>query len=151
MQKMNDKEKKLILKDICGRLPYGVFVKATGPNAREDAIYDICKVDIEHEFVTCTILVPNIDQSEGHITKFKGLDSDIKFGFDIRQVRPILRPMEDMSPEELEEYHRILTLDVVLEKSSPEILIDFFHEHGLDYRGLLKKGLAVNIVYNSNP
>ena len=82
---MTDKERKLVLKDICGRLPWGVFVKATGLNAREDAIYDICEIDMTREFVTCTIL---------------GLDSSIKFGFDIGQVKPILCPMEDMSQYE---------------------------------------------------
>lgn len=125
---MNDKERKLILKDICGRLPWGVFVKATGPNAREDAIYDVCEVDIDHEKVMCTIL---------------GLDASIKFAFDIGQVKPILRPMEDMNPKEKEDYHRILALDVLLEKSSPDVLMDFFHSKGFDCRNLIRKGLAI--------
>ena len=125
---MTDKERKLVLKDICGRLPWGVFVKVTGPNAREDAVYDICEVDIIREFVTCTIL---------------GLDSSIKFGFDIGQIKPVLRPIEDMSPMEKEDYYRILTLEYLLEKSSPDLLMDFFHKNGFDCRGLIKKGLAI--------
>lgn len=140
---MNNKERKLVLRDICGRLPWGVFVKATGPNAREDAIYDICEIDMMHEVVICTMLVPDMDQSEGHTTKFKMLDSNIKFGFDIGQVKPILRPRESMTQREEEDYHCILALDVILECSSPDILMDFFHKNGFDCRGLIEKGLAV--------
>lgn len=126
---MTDKERNLVLRDICGRLPWRVSVKATGPNAQEDTIYYVCEVDIAREFVTC------IGQ---------GMDPNIKFGFDISQIKPLLKSMADMSHEEKEDYHRILFLDSLFDKSSPDLLVDFFHRNGIDYRGLIKKELAIS-------
>lgn len=72
--------------------------------------------------------------------KTKGLSCDLlkDFIIDEKSVRPYLRPMSSMTEEEVIEYNIAVDKDV-----SPERIVDWYYAHHLDFRGLIKKGLAL--------
>ena len=81
-----------------------------------------------------TILKP------GHIAQL--MNNDIK-------LKPYLRPMSSMTEEEKNEHFgRTMTIDIV--KTSKEV-IDWLNAHHFDYRGLIEKGLAIEITEENNP
>ena len=121
---MTQKDKELLLKDLCARLPYGVKVKL-GDN-------------------------PNIFDLEYRI-KFAAMygDSDkLEDILDITNIKPYLFPMSSMTEEKMEEL-----LDIVIpinngsgiiEESNIGKYVDWCCKNHIDYRGLIEKGLAIN-------
>lgn len=81
-----------------------------------------------------TILKP------GHIAQL--MNNDIK-------LKPYLRPLSSMTEEEKNEHFgRTMTIDIV--KTSKEV-IDWLNAHHFDYRGLIEKGLAIEVTEEDNP
>ena len=132
---MTQEEKQLLLKDLCGRLPYGVMVSVQGGE------FDSYKYPYQLTAVS----------------KF-GLDSFCKVYHpiyipfcgtpNVEDIKPYLRSMESMTEEEINEF--ILISDTVLwlrNKRSTCILsleqMDWLNAHHFDYRGLIPKGLAL--------
>ena len=116
---MIQEEKELLMKDLCARLPYGVFCE----------IYNS----------TCTI---KEKLSFGGITHFAD---------DTICVRPFLRPMSSMTEEEKKEYdHRLecMFYDTMYDDA---FAIDWLNAHHFDYRGLIDKGLAIEVTESNNP
>lgn len=128
---MTQKDKELLLKDLCARLPYGVKVKL-GDN-------------------------PNIFDLEYRI-KFAAMygDSDkLEDILDITNIKPYLFPLSSMTEEQKREYyslkHEIPVChyeygDVVEEfelYDSPESF-EYLIENHFDYRGLIPKGIALD-------
>ena len=71
-------------------------------------------------------------------------------------IKPYLRPMSSMTEEETDEF--ILISDTVLwlgDKRSTCILsleqMDWLNSHHFDYRGLIEKGLAIEVTEENNP
>lgn len=138
-KKMTQEEKQLLLKDLCGRLLYGVIVEAT------------------------------YKDEEGWKTedrKFKGLYDDGQVYVDavytnIENVKPYLRSISSITEEEKKELFEAIDKDMNLleETLDKEPLftyhnnrymgnpihyeLDFLISHHFDYRGLIPKGLAL--------
>lgn len=122
---MTQENKQLLLKDLCGRFPYGVMMKVTpeggGPGGVES--YDI-KLNIE----------------------LLDVFSDFADAF-----KPYLRPMSSMTDEDKEDFgvcihiqpkrYRGYTVNCSNYYTVSEI--DWLNEHHFDYRGLIEKGLAL--------
>lgn len=123
---MTPQDRKLLLKDLCGRLPYGVVLD--------------CGSKICGEYLTSINMKP-----------FDG-GPLINGDWDIGEVKPCLRPMGSMTEEERERY---LFLDANLgrysTKEDARDLIDFLNAHHFDYRGLIEKGLAIEVTEDNNP
>ena len=130
---MTQEEKELLLKDLCGRLPYGVKCHIEDKNVKiiDGIIYDI-----------------DIDLSDSYyLASFKtseGFYSLVEFGW----FKPYLRPMSSMTEEERTEYfilkHRDNDRDdniILVDEAST--LIDWLNKKMFDYRGLIEKGLAL--------
>ena len=120
---MKREEKQLLLKDLCARLPYGVIV--------------------------C------LDYRDGTIvTREMGIGSLHDFMFDNAELKPYLRPMSSMTEEEFEEYGNIIehisigSLDFNI--ANPNAT-DWLNAHHFDYRGLIEKGLAIEVTKSNNP
>ena len=121
---MTTEDKQLLLADICARLPYGV----------------ICKNRISGR----TAFLPDIT--------IESFMANIEF------LQPYLRPMSNMSDEELIEFNNIpstknyqivkgdLPWDVAHYKQ-----IEWLNVHHFDYRGLIAKGLAIEVTEDNNP
>ena len=127
---MTAKEKELLVKDLCGRLPYGVKFTLVG---NEGNIY----------YITGVKLGVTDDGELGYFVTAFDISS-----IEISGVKPYLRPMSSMTEEE--ELDFILKCDSVLritEKKHTCILsieeIDWLLAHHFDYRDLIPMGLAL--------
>ena len=122
---MNKEDKELLLKDLCARLPYNVVVRchfADGGVLDTDDIAD---------------LLYNEENSESPMYK------------------PYLRQMYSMTDEEQHEYNLIAMHTIVTSKGFVHIeatdLIDWLNAHYFDYRGLIDRGLAIEVTDSNNP
>jgi hypothetical protein len=138
---MAQEEKELLIRDICGRLPYGVKVQIDfGEYCIKygiDRYIDDTVICVYPE--TFEIGVNNEDQA-----------------CDIEDVKPYLRPMSSMTEEEREEIKEICA-DYLDEWENAETVVDrwkldakasylrskFYNSHHFDWNGLIDKGLAL--------
>ena len=117
--------RKLLLKDLSARLPYGVK----------------CEID-------------DIDEPlELESIKFKGdyfIFGNGVYERYITEIKPYLRPMSSMTEEERNEYfgfrsqelQRVAFAEVGREEAISEVM-DWLLSHHFDIRGLIEKGLAL--------
>lgn len=129
---MTREDKELLLKDLCARLPYGVKVSFHG------------KVETLSE----AHIYPNVQTFVGE----SGVLYDAEF------VKPYLRPMSSMTAEEeKEEYLERWTPWSTDEEgntdseSLAQFRLDYLLERHFDYRGLIEKGLAIEVTEENNP
>ncbi len=140
---MEVKDKALLIKDLSGRLPYGVYVEHIRTGMRGHL----------HELK----VYPLYDKTDDHIydyicsTDFLG-DGDY---FDIEAFKPLLFPLSSMTEEQKKKYnwlkHSVFVChyeygDVVEEielYDSPESF-EYLIENHFDYRGLIPMGLAID-------
>ena len=126
---MTQEDKKLLLVDLCSRLPYGVICYDEAQN--ETGIFK----QFEYE-------------GFGRIHNGRGMRY-------IEHIHPILRPMSDMTEEEENEYRNIdnrsysCPMDYAHIPASERI--DWLNAHHFDYRGLIEKDLAIAVTLENNP
>lgn len=150
MQKINDKdvtqeEKNLVIKDLCGRLPYGVIVQV---NDGLRGIYDRRLVQVFCDRVSCSVNVCN----------------PLKECICIDSVKPYLLPLSCMTEEEYQEFNSIRTEHALkcLELSDKESFelgmrlqqeeLSYLYQRHYDVCGLIPKGLALEAkegMYNN--
>ena len=142
---MNEQDKQLLLKDLCTRLLYGVFIKT------DDGM--------QGKLIS---VVPSLDDIQ-----FKPFDCKMTYiSTYIEKVKPYLRPMSSMTEEEkwdfgrifnsfsylklelLENglsFHEIYDITGICDITWNELntAIDWLNAHHFDYRGLIEKGLAL--------
>lgn len=131
---MTQEEKELLLKDLCARLPYGTkcLCKWTkdAPNGTSGCIQELST------FVIDEIEIMDNPQYECQIC----------------DVKPYLRSMSSMTEEERKEYD-----DLFYIHSDGEAYcenwewMDWMNAHHFDYRGLIEKGLAIEVTKENNP
>ena len=152
---MTKEEKELLLKDLCARLPHGVMAhfdyENIGKSDKEVCVIKRC-YNVEGEL---NILVCGNDN----------------IGFLIEHVKPYLRPMSSMTEEEKKEFihhasyeieesvngrhYEYYLKDYVGTPEEPTCnpdAIDWLNARHFDYRGLIKKGLALEApdgMYNN--
>ena len=133
---MTNENKQLLLKDLCGRLPYGVKVQCITKSARITGALPLTET-------LNTVLY-------GYVKE------------DNIELKPYLRPMSSMTEEEWIKFYKWANCRI--EKDFGEIgsksrgfcegyeylgiddmsdAIDWLNEHHFDYRGLIEKGLAL--------
>ena len=148
---MTQEDKNLLLKDLCARLDTNLVCSIyrtddEGVGYRNEVLHGYCKGDIWYEFYfreDCSIGIDNVSK-----------------------IKPYLFPLSSMTEEMLEELNTnglfkyrdtIANVSHLESKNgiSEEIytyidiesisaLIEFFHSHHIDYRGLIEKGLAID-------
>jgi hypothetical protein len=118
---MTQEEKQLLLRDLYARLPYGVEIQ----------VKEWTTLDTELKI--------------GHIQRLQNDDIELK---------PYLRPMSSMTEEEKEEYCN-LQAKFLWSSQYPVTdayeLFDWLNIHHFDYRGLIEKGLAIEVTEENNP
>ena len=129
---MTQEEKQLLLKDLYARLPYKVKF---GIGSCKLGIYDLIQ----------------INTNKGKVQYGCGLYVDLE------QIKPYLRSMSGMTEEEDKEwqYYKNAIAESCDERLEERIseLHDWFAAHHFDFRGLIKKGLALEApkdMYNIN-
>ena len=113
---MTQEDKELLLRDLCARLPYGV--KVNNEIQGNFVIYGVCE-----NYIFARTTTSHAD-------------------FRVEDIKPYLRPMSSMTEEEKSQYNFYLTRIVFAYDAS--LLINWLNAHHFDYRGLLKKGLAID-------
>ena len=129
---MTQEDKELLLKDLCARLPYGVKVQVTQ-----------VPIGLSKDETLTFNRMYSLDESDEYIT-----------------VKPYLRPMSSMTEEECMALSKLIPYETDAWKyiKTPIPLyianieqFDFFHRHHLDWRGLISKGLAIEVTEDNNP
>ena len=121
---METKDKELLLKDLCARLPYGVKVEITHWRNRDKGMIDSKIHRFPLDINKASVLIkPTSD------------------------VRPYLFPMSSMTDEQKEEMRSFDPFQTEETKTLGQWafhLVDFYNKYHFDYRGLIEKGLAID-------
>jgi hypothetical protein len=129
---MTQEEKQLLLKDLCARLPYGIMCRIDHDPEGE---YDI-GIDDER-FIDDRIV------SVCHENEQIFVYEDEDYPYSPEEIRPYLRPMSSMTEEEKKQYQVLTPIVEVVFEDDASKLIDWLNANHFDYRGLIKKGLAL--------
>lgn len=119
---MTEQEKQLLLVTLCSMLPYGVVVKATYKDGEG--------------WKTNDRKLLGVYQHGGQVY-LDGVYTSID------NVKPYLRPMSSMTEEEKGQV-RDFWIDADTRTFAIR-LIDFYNKNHFDYRGLIPKGLALEV------
>ena len=91
-------------------------------------------------------------------TRELGLGSLHDFMFDNAELKPYLRSMSSMTDEErnlirkyCDEHDRLIYDIGVSGQVHSKNIVDWLNAHHFDYRGLIEKGLAIEVTENNNP
>lgn len=121
---MKQEEKDLLLRDISGRLPYGVIIEHEGNLSKLDTIF----------------MCDNISVSS------TSLDDEIFYNLDLDEFKPYLFPMSSMNEEQKIIYGdlcyaviRSFTWDT---QDALNELYTWLNKNHFDYNGLIPMGLA---------
>lgn len=150
---MTKEDKELLLKDLCGRLPYKRLLV--------DYCYNAFNVHngkyMEHGskcILDCYLLDVFISPRQNEKGEY---------------IKPYLRPLSYMTEEESAELSNIISewfdkelfdlieepfLEYALSKinySISPLLFDWLNKNMFDYRGLIEKGLAIKVTKENNP
>ena len=124
-KEMTQEEKELLIKDLCGRLLYGVKTSYSG--------YEMTVRGVDVESKTVDV----IDWGKARFAAVR-----------IEKIKPYLRTLDDLTDEEKRQYE-LLTKHYA---PNPYPVMDWLNEHHVDYRGLIPKGLALKAkegIYNN--
>lgn len=143
---MMQEDKELLLKDLCARLPYGVKGKCeldASYDTSFDTIFQTHKFDtvvygIKEDFLLVTPLIEDNDEQNF-------AEEEVADGVHILDFTPYLFPLSGMTDEQRKEFDTTL-------KYLPAEEIDFWtldtydwcNKNHFDYRGLIRKGLAID-------
>ena len=123
---MTQEDKSLLLKDLCARLPYGVKMIDTEPySAEHNPILTLSYIS-EDNCIGCRA-------GKGVMATSLG------------SIKPYLFPLSSMTEEQSKVYHELINgMFGTSALINFEVLTDFFNSNHLDYRGLIKRGLAID-------
>lgn len=130
---MTQEDKKLLLKDLCARLPCGVIVVT--PKGRG---------------YVCDINLTIFDYELG-----VNINPIIRDTFSINDVKPYLLPMSSMTEEQKKEYNNLQCYVPIYYYEYKELVeeielhptlesFEYLYKNHFDYRGLITMGLAID-------
>ena len=125
---MTQEDKKLLLKDLCARLPYGVKAEYYDPEAERknwDVIEDLYNADC----------INHVEVGIG------------QYGLRLNEVKPYLFPMSSITEEQRKEMEELMyKTDTPFGAIFSENVdyFDWLNKNHFDYRGLIEKGLALD-------
>ena len=128
---MKQEDKELLLKDLCARLPYDVKVAFFN----EDLTYHS-----EPKTLTGIECINNLNYSS--LEDEDGNTTIVEF------VKPYLFPLSSMTEEQEMEYDATFDTIVYEDGRKDSVMtyksFDWLNKNHFDYRGLIKKGLAID-------
>ena len=120
---MEQKNKELLLKDICARLPYGVKC-----NVGEKIAYTLCRIEI--------------DNVNGHLLDFIETKDGLDMQVYLSEVKPYLFPLSSMTDKQQHEF--LSTCNGYCDYYWTEETFDWLNKNHIDYRSLIPMGLAID-------
>jgi hypothetical protein len=139
-QEQKQEQKELLLKDLCGRLPYGVKAYVRHWSKLSQKYYEDIYV-VKSAF-------PSLN--EVHVQTERS-SVDVLLGYDDYKIKPYLFPLSSMTEEQKKEYDKIIYHSIelhhreysdIVEIDLFDNLQEFYHKNHFDYRGLIPMGLA---------
>ena len=149
---MTQADKKLLLKDLCARLPYGVKVKVLNE--------DILRYDYSSEEGGFIKGIENVNdglfviecRKDGYVLSY---DEFKPYIFPLSSITEMLEELNIIgffkycdtiaNVSHLESKNGISEeIYTYIDIESISGLMNFFHSHHIDYRGLIEKGLAID-------
>ena len=144
---MSQEERKLLITDLTSRIDYGV----------------ICMIERVDDFGSRwrnEKLTGFVNEEDGCFYFDFGYGLTVEFA---EKVKPYLRPMSSMTKEEQKELEKII--DGILGYKARNYFhseddykwntlyeaINWLNAHHFDYRGLIEKGLAIEVTEENNP
>lgn len=127
---MTQEEKDLVIKDLCGRLPYGVKVDHFG------TVKELLGMMPSSEIVMVGYDINNYEDSV------------------IEDIKPYLRLWTSMTEKEIKEIQTLLGDAIVgtemdtISILGTQVLFKYLNKKMIDYRGLIEKGLALEVKEN---
>lgn len=118
---MIQKDKDLLLQDLCARLPYGV------------------KISIDDDI---PILLNQISYSDGYV----GGNNEC-YSLKCFVIKPYLFPLSNMTEEQKEEFTIVQSqryTGLYPYPSQCSKVLNWLHKNHFDYKGLIEKGLAID-------
>ena len=145
-QQRTVEEIKLLISELCQRMPYGIKLQKCG---EQDTIYQLYSINMEnHEILYWAYRGKALSIGEcGKIHRYR-----------IPKYKPYLYPLSSMTEEQCEEFRMVSGLDADLESIRRgefsligDIAIDcivdaieWFNKNHFDYRELIPLGLAID-------
>lgn len=140
-------DKELLLKDLSGRLPYGVIGQC-----EIDASYgtEFETISQTHKFKVVAygfnedllFVSPMIENQD----ELEIANEEIADGVYILDFKPYLFPLSSMTEKQKDEYQYITERWMNDPAYSISDSIDWLNKNNFDYRGLIEKGLAIPIL-----
>lgn len=134
---ITEEDKKLLLKDLCARLPYGVVVQII--NKHPIILGDGNESDEFDEPYNVSLTIGDHDSLV-----------DFFNGDWVTDIKPYLRPISSMTEEEQKEFvgfHCVnlcpIIMNEMLTLENETKMFDWLNTHHFDYRGLIPMGLAL--------
>ena len=139
---MTQEHKEILIRDLCGRLPYGVkaYIKKWS------------KLDMKYYEGVYT--VESIDTSLNTIfADSESCSVEVIVGYYDDEIKPYLLPLSSMTEEQKKEYGKVCDLDTEILSKHPmdgtpfPALYnsqDWLNKNHFDYRGLIPMGLAID-------
>ena len=118
---MTSEDKNLLIKDLCGRLPYGV--------------------KFEHKYRSEVGKILSITPVYGDVVYFDRYINEHK-KCDICDIKPYLFPLSSMTEEQKKEWQSLMISDSFGILYHTIDSFDYLYKNHIDYRGLIPKGLA---------
>ena len=125
---MDEKEYDLLMKDLCGRLPYGVKVLYKGWDSNHGC-----------EFTTVEDLIGIDDRFIYTLWRGERDKHSIVEPLSITDYKPYLRPLSSMTEEEEKQFQDVNMYELPYMVEG----IEWLKAHHFDYRGLINDGLAL--------
>ena len=120
---MKEEDKTLLLKDLSTRLPYRVKAYVKNWSKLDRKYYEgVYTVESIH---------PSLNTVLAYSDKFS---VEVIVGYDDYDIKPYLFPMSEMTEEQYKQYVKYSAIES----------IDWLNKNHFDYRGLIKKGLAID-------
>lgn len=123
---MTAENRELLLSELCARFPYTIYVYMN------DKIAKVTEIRFDNRG---NVIFTLKDKDKTYI------------GIDVERVKPYLRPLKSMTPEEKEDY--VQTLNIMEDGMGTKLVytthyaLEWLNEHHFDFRNLIEKGLAI--------
>ena len=140
---MTQEDKELLLRDLCARLPYGVKVCIDDDTQEPEVLYEISTFKPNPHFSTQSWLRVYIENIKPFLRSFKSMTKDERSEYYKRcKSYHYKRTWKYCRSEYGETLYRKEPRSYTAFYRTPEAL-DYLNSIHVDYRGLIKKGLAL--------
>lgn len=156
---MTQEKRQLLFQDLAARVPYGLKGQCEFETETDNEFWsetnrfnldvNLEKISKDGKIRVKSFFDDTIDEKseegEKQLNLFDFVEDYQDWGdeeIDIEDFKPYLRPMQTITDKEIEERNQIALFHSGNIASVPSYM-DWLNEHHFDYRGLIKKGLAL--------